>query len=152
MTSFTISTSELKWASEWSIFPVLVKHCKRFALKSSAKKTSLPGCWIFSVHSKQNLIFPIAHTKAICPRPARMKKNSISNISQMSKNMYFGKIFKIISYKKKVQKKSIDQLDIVQNPAVSEIVLKTLNAFVFIDQWFTVFWSVLDSDFTKKTI
>ena len=52
--------------------------------------------------------------------------------------------------KEKGQKKSIDQLDIVQNPAVSEIVLKTLNAFVFIDQWFTVFWSVSASDFTKK--
>ena len=79
-----------------------------------------------------------------------MKKNSVSNMSQMSKNIFFGKIFKIILYKKKVQKKSIDQLDIVQNPAVSEIVLKTLNAFVFIDQWFTVFWSVSASDFTKK--
>ena len=71
-------------------------------------------------------------------------------MSQMTKDIFFGKIFKIISYRKKVQKKSIDQLDIVQNPAVSEIVLKTLNAFVFIDQWFTVFWSVSASDFTKK--
>ena len=68
----------------------------------------------------------------------------------MGKNTFFGKVFINISYKKMVPEKSIDQLTPVQNSAVSEIVLKTLNAFVFIDQWFTVFWSVLASDFTKK--